>query len=152
MKKAGYDLDVAASYVHPDVGYMKKGHHRYAFLSYVCLGMFQGFETENFSLVGYEGSNDNKMELFEHVSINLLETLKLGQTPPKNPDFPFLKFGERKYEQLVHPTMESSIFMNADRKNLEVMDSWRPVTVFYDSFVNMSSSIWLKDILCIERS
>uniref|UniRef100_A0A251T540 GIL1/IRKI C-terminal domain-containing protein n=2 Tax=Helianthus annuus TaxID=4232 RepID=A0A251T540_HELAN len=121
MKKVGYDLDVATSYVHPDVGYMKKGHHRYAFLSYVCLGMFQGFETENFSLVGYEGSNDNSMELFEHVSINPLETLN------KNPDFPFSKFGERKYEQL----------------NLEVKDSWRSVTVFYDAFVNMSSSIWL---------
>ncbi|KAJ0726684.1 putative protein gravitropic in the light 1 [Helianthus annuus] len=110
MKKVGYDLDVATSYVHPDVGYMKKGHHRYAFLSYVCLGMFQGFETENFSLVGYEGSNDNSMELFEHVSINPLETLN------KNPDFPFSKFGERKYEQLVHLMMESSIFKNVDRK------------------------------------
>ncbi|KAF5811772.1 putative protein gravitropic in the light 1 [Helianthus annuus] len=137
MKKAGYDLDVAASYVHPDVGYVKKGHHRYAFLSYVCLGMFQGFETDNFGLVGYEGSNDNSMELFEHVSVNPLETLN------KNPDFPFSKFCERKYEQLVHPTMESSIFKNVDRKNLEVMDSWRSVTVFYDAFVNMSSSIWL---------
>ncbi|KAI3741215.1 hypothetical protein L1987_58885 [Smallanthus sonchifolius] len=136
MKKAGYDLDLAASYVHPDVVYAKKGHHRYAFLSYVCLGIFQSFDTQDFGLVGNEASGDNSMELFDHVSVNPLETLN------KNPDFPFSKFCERKYEELVHPTMESSIFKNFDRKK-EVMDSWRSVTVFYDAFVHMSSSIWI---------
>ncbi|KAK9056260.1 hypothetical protein SSX86_027350 [Deinandra increscens subsp. villosa] len=136
MKKAGYDLELAASYVHPDVFYTKRGHNRYAFLSYVSLGMFQGFDARTFGLVGNEGSNDSSMELFEHVSVNPLETLN------KNPSFPFSKFCERKYEELVHPTMESSIFKNVDRKE-EVMDSWRSVTVFYDAFVNMCSSIWL---------
>ncbi|KAI3800446.1 hypothetical protein L1987_28537 [Smallanthus sonchifolius] len=135
MNKAGYDLDLAASYVHPDVVYAKKEHHRYAFLSYACLGMFQGFDTQDFGLVGNEASGDNSMEMFEHVSVNPLETLN------KNPDFPFSKFCERKYEELVHPTMESSIFKNFDRK--EFMDSWRSVTVFYDAFVHMSSSIWI---------
>ncbi|KAK1420137.1 hypothetical protein QVD17_21488 [Tagetes erecta] len=137
MKKAGYDLELAANHVHPDVVYAKRGHNRYAFLSYVCLGMFQGFDGQNFGLVGNEAvCDDDSMELFEHVSVNPLETLN------KNPNFPFSKFCERKYEQLVHPTMESSIFKNLDRQK-EVMDSWRSVTVFYDAFVNMSSSIWL---------
>ncbi|KAI3681555.1 hypothetical protein L6452_36354 [Arctium lappa] len=137
MKKAGWDLDLAANYVHPDVGYVKKGHNRYAFLSYVSLGMFQGFDSENFGLLVENGaSNDNSMELFDHVMVNPLETLN------KNPSCAFSKFCERKYEELVHPTMESSIFKNLDRKK-EVLDSWRSLSVFYEAFVNMSSSMWL---------
>ncbi|XP_076951957.1 protein GRAVITROPIC IN THE LIGHT 1-like [Bidens hawaiensis] len=134
MRKSGFDLELAASYVHPGVGYAKPGHSRYAFLSYVCLGMFQSFDVDGFSVVGNEGFDDS-MELFENESFNPLETLN------KSPNLPFSKFCERKYEQLVHPTMESSIFKNLDRK--EVMDSWRSVRAFYDAFVNMSSSIWL---------
>lgn len=136
MKKAGYDLDLAANHVHPDVVYVKKGHNRYAFLSYVSLGMFQGFDSENFGVVGNETSNDNSMELFKHVLVNPIETLN------KKPSLPFSKFCEKKYEELVHPTMESSIFKNLDRKK-EVLDSWRSVSVFYDAFVNMCSSMWL---------
>ncbi|XP_024993253.1 protein GRAVITROPIC IN THE LIGHT 1 [Cynara cardunculus var. scolymus] len=136
MKKAGWDLGLAANYVHPDVGYVKKGHNRYAFLSYVSLGMFQGFDSENFGLAENVASNDNSMELFEHVLVNPLETLN------KNPSCAFSKFCERKYEELVHPTMESSIFKNLDRKK-EVLDSWRSLSVFYEAFVNMSSSMWL---------
>lgn len=135
MKKAGWDLDLAANYVHPDVTYARKGHNRYAFLSYVSLGMFQGFDSENFGVIGSETS-DNSMELFDHVSVNPLETLN------KNPNFPFSKFCERKYEELVHPTMESSIFKNLDIKQ-EVLDSWKSLSVFYEAFVNMSSSMWL---------
>ena len=41
MEKAGWDLGLAASYVHPEVDYAEKGHYRYALLSYVCLGMFR---------------------------------------------------------------------------------------------------------------
>ncbi|KAI3495048.1 hypothetical protein L1887_37172 [Cichorium endivia] len=136
MKKAGWDLDLAANYVHPDVTYARKGHNRYAFLSYVSLGMFQGFDSDNFGIIGSETSNDYSMELFEHVSVNPLETLN------KNPNFPFSKFCERKYEELVHPTMESSIFKNLDIKR-EVLDSWKSLSIFYEAFVNMSSSMWL---------
>ncbi|XP_076891481.1 protein GRAVITROPIC IN THE LIGHT 1-like [Bidens hawaiensis] len=137
MKSSGFDLVLAASYVHPDVGYTKPGHNRYAFLSYVCLGMFQSFDVDGFGVVGNEGVDDSMelFELFKNESFNALEMLN------KSPNLPFSKFCERKYEQLVHPTMESSIFKNLDRK--EVMGSWRSVRAFYDAFVNMSSSIWL---------
>lgn len=97
--------------------------------------MFQGFDSENFGVIGSE-SSDNSMELFDHVSVNPLETLN------KNPSFPFSKYCERKYEELVHPTMESSIFKNFDIKK-EVLDSWKSLSVFYEAFVNMSSSMWL---------
>ncbi|KAL0464631.1 UNVERIFIED_CONTAM: IRK-interacting protein [Sesamum latifolium] len=60
----------------------------------------------------------------------------------KNPKCEFSRFCERKYEELIHPTMESSIFSNLDRKE-KVLNSWKSLTVFYESFVRMASSIWL---------
>ncbi|KAA8520493.1 hypothetical protein F0562_014749 [Nyssa sinensis] len=146
MKKAGWDLDLAANSIHRDVDYAKKGHNRYAFLSYVCSGMFRGFDSEGFGLDGNEivcngnGSNLEKngslKQLIEHVSSNPMEILT------KNPNSEFSKFCEKKYQQLIHPTMESSIFSVLDRKEV-VLNSWRSLSVFYESFVKMSSSIWL---------
>uniref|UniRef100_A0A5B6ZU41 Uncharacterized protein n=1 Tax=Davidia involucrata TaxID=16924 RepID=A0A5B6ZU41_DAVIN len=146
MKKAGWDLDLAANSVHPDIDYAKKGHIRYAFLSYVCLGMFRGFDSEGFGLVengivcNGKGSTFDKYsslkQLIEHVSSNPMEVLT------KNPNCEFSKFCEKKYQQLIHPTMESSIFSFLDRKEV-VLNSWRSLSVFYEAFVKMSSSIWL---------
>ncbi|CAK9186550.1 unnamed protein product [Ilex paraguariensis] len=147
MKKAGWDLDLAANSVYPDVDYVKTGHNRYALLSYVCLGMFRAFDLDDFGSseneivcnghVSISGKNDDSLEqLVEHVSGNPMEFLS------KNPKCDFSRFCERKYEQLIHPAMESSIFSNMDRKDV-VLDSWKSLSVFYESFVKMSSSMWL---------
>ncbi|XP_059651571.1 IRK-interacting protein [Cornus florida] len=146
MKKAGWDLELAANSVHPNIDYAKKGHNRYAFLSYVSLVMFRGFDSESFGLgenrvvCNGNGSNSDMnsslKQLIEHVSGNPIEVLS------KHPNYDFSKFSERKYQQLIHPTMESSIFSDLDRKEV-VLDSWRSLGVFYESFVQMSSSIWL---------
>ena len=50
MRKAGWDLDLVANTVHPNVEYPKKGHSQFALLSYICLEMFQGFDSEEFGL------------------------------------------------------------------------------------------------------
>uniref|UniRef100_A0A2N9F831 Uncharacterized protein n=1 Tax=Fagus sylvatica TaxID=28930 RepID=A0A2N9F831_FAGSY len=50
MTKAMWDLDLAANTVYLDIEYAKKRHNQYAFLSYVCLGMFRGFDLEGFGL------------------------------------------------------------------------------------------------------
>ncbi|XP_061998757.1 protein GRAVITROPIC IN THE LIGHT 1 [Rosa rugosa] len=146
MGKAGWDLDLAANLVHPDVGYVKKAHNRYAFLSYVCLGMFKGFDSKDFGLVGDEvlcnghGSELDKnnvplKQLLEHVSSNPMELLS------RNQNCEFSRFCESKYQEIIHPTMESSMFSNFDR-NAVVLSKWRSLSVFYESFVNMASSIW----------
>lgn len=142
MRKAGWDLDLAANSVYSDVDYAKRGHNRYAFLSYVSLGMFRGFDMIGFGYVE-EGdvlcnghSSDNMKQLMEHVSSSPLEIIS------KNPTCDFSRFCERKYQELIHPTMESSIFSNLDQKEA-ILNSWRSLSEFYDSFVNMASSIWL---------
>ena len=135
MEKAGWDLDLAASYVHPEVEFAKKGHNRYALLSYVCLGMFRGFDGEGFDLDGGEDSSSSLRELMQHVSSNPMELLE------RDKECAFSRFCDKKYHELIHPNMESSIFSNMDQ-NEAVLSSWRSLSTFYESFVTMASSVW----------
>ncbi|GAB4844341.1 hypothetical protein Ancab_037705 [Ancistrocladus abbreviatus] len=147
MKKTGWDLDLAASSVYSGVDYAKQGHNRFAFFSYVCLQMFQGFDSEGFGMEG-NGSvcnghvldsnrrnNSSLKQLVDHVSNNPVELLT------KNPNCEFSRFCEGKYQQLIHPTMESSIFGDLGQKEA-VMNSWKSLTAFYELFVKMASSVW----------
>uniref|UniRef100_A0A2P2QMG0 Uncharacterized protein MANES_05G048100 n=1 Tax=Rhizophora mucronata TaxID=61149 RepID=A0A2P2QMG0_RHIMU len=149
MKKAGWDLDLAANSVHSSIDYLKKGHNRYAFLSYVCLGIFRGFDLKGFGLDGSETgipcnghdqnllkTNPSLRKLLEHVSANPVELLSM------DPSCEFSRFCEKKYQELIHPTMESSIFSDLD-PNEVVLSSWRSLSVFSEAFLNMASSVWM---------
>ncbi|KAL0725359.1 hypothetical protein Bca4012_039958 [Brassica carinata] len=129
MEKAGWDLGLAASYVHPEVDYAKKGHNRYALLSYVCLGMFRGFDESE------RCCSSSLRELMQHVSSDPMELLE------RDKDCAFSRFCDEKYHKLIHPNMESSIFSNMDQREA-VLSSWRSLSVFYESFVTMASSVW----------
>ncbi|KAK7284281.1 hypothetical protein RJT34_19025 [Clitoria ternatea] len=149
MRKAGWDLGLAANAVHPDVGYAKKGHNQYALLSYVCLGMFQGFDLANFGVevlsnghacddeggLDLEKKSGCLKQLLEHVSSNPMDLLGI------HPGCEFSRFCEHKYERLIHPSMESSIFVDLEEKQA-VLNSWRSLSMFYEAFVGMASSIW----------
>ncbi|XP_022733846.1 protein GRAVITROPIC IN THE LIGHT 1-like [Durio zibethinus] len=141
MRKAGWDLDLVANLVYPDIDYSKKGHNRFAFLSYVCLAMFHGFDFEGFGLSENErlcnGNNAtcSLKQLLEHVSSNPMELLR------RNQNSEYSRFCEKKYQDLIHPTMESSIFSSLDQNEV-VLNSWRSLSIFYESFVSMASSIW----------
>ncbi|XP_043718047.1 protein GRAVITROPIC IN THE LIGHT 1-like [Telopea speciosissima] len=147
MNKAGWDLDLAANSLYSEVKYAKRGHNRYAFLSYVCLLMFEGFDLESFGLGtdedrcnGVESSTIRRKKFLrqfvEHGTGDAMELL--GRDPSSD----FAIFCDKKYQQLVHPTMESSLFRNME-ENEVVLDSWRSSSVFYESFVTMASSIWM---------
>lgn len=151
MRGVGWDLDLAANLVHPNVEYAKKAHNIYAFLSYVCLGMFRNFDSKCFGLVengslsnGHVSDSDNGSaslrQLLEHLSSNPMDWLSRD----RNCDFS--RFCESKYQEIIHPTMESSIFSNMDRKEV-VLNSWRSLSVFYEAYVNMASSIWTLHLL-----
>ncbi|XP_010544623.1 PREDICTED: IRK-interacting protein [Tarenaya hassleriana] len=148
MGKAGWDLDLAANSVHPDIVYAKKGHNRYALLSYACLVMFRGFDAEGFGLDEVEvvecdrlasdsGKTSSSLrELMQHVSSNPMELLNSDRDGCE-----FSKFCEKKYQELIHPNMELSIFSNMDQTEA-VLSSWRSLSAFHESFVNMASTIW----------
>ncbi|KAE8702012.1 axial regulator YABBY 1-like [Hibiscus syriacus] len=136
MRKAGWDLGLVANSIYPDIDYAKEGHTRFAFLSYVCLGMFRGFDLEGLCLHDNEGNKGtcSLKQLLEHVSSNPVELLR-------DQDSDFSRFCEKKYQELIHPTMESSIFSNLDRNEV-MLNSWRSLNIFYESFVGMASSVW----------
>ncbi|KAF5732933.1 hypothetical protein HS088_TW17G00466 [Tripterygium wilfordii] len=148
MRKAGWDLDLASNSIHSGVEFARKGNRKYAFLSYVCLRMFRGFDLEGFGsgdeyqefcnghISDSVNTNSSLKQLLEHVSSNPMELLS------SHPTCGFSKFCERKYQELIHPTMESSIFSNLDHNEV-VLDSWRSLSIFYELFVNMASSIWI---------
>ncbi|KAK4793497.1 hypothetical protein SAY86_023932 [Trapa natans] len=146
MRRVGWDLKLAANSVYCNVAYAEEEHIQYAFLSYVSLVMFRGFDLENFGLnenlvlcngnYSYsEKGNTSLRGLLEHVSSNPMEILSM------DPNCDFSRFCEKKYQELIHPTMESSVFSNIDG-NEAVLISWRSTTLFYKSFVEMSSSVW----------
>ncbi|XP_051121350.1 protein GRAVITROPIC IN THE LIGHT 1-like [Andrographis paniculata] len=133
MHKAGWDLENVSNYIHPDINYAKNGHCRYAYLSYVCMRMFQNFDKKDFGLSDAQTAVDSYwQQLVDHIS----------KDPNSNPNKSFLQFCQRKYEVLIHPTMESSIFSNLDRKD-KVLESWKSLSVFFESFVRMASSVWV---------
>lgn len=140
MRGVGWDLDLAANLVHPNVDYAKRSHNQYAFLSYVCLGMFKNFDTTGFETTERDGDSSEMRcsspgKLLEHVACSPMELLSRD----RNCDFS--RFCERKYQEIIHPTMESSIFSDVDQKEA-VLSSWRSLSVFYEAYVNMASSIW----------
>lgn len=146
MKKAGWDLDLAAKSIYPGVEYARMGHNRYALLSFVCMGMFQGFHSQGFGVGGGNEilCNGNSLSSCKHNSLNqLVEHLSAGSMEALSwePSSDFSLFCKKKYRQIVHPALESSIFNNLGSN--ERLCPWRSMSVLYQAFVGMASSIWM---------
>jgi hypothetical protein len=56
-----------------------------------------------------------------------------------NPDCEFVQFCDRKYKQLIHPGIESSLFGNSECGTLPMMGVAGPL---YELFAAMAISIW----------
>uniref|UniRef100_A0A452YJ11 Uncharacterized protein n=1 Tax=Aegilops tauschii subsp. strangulata TaxID=200361 RepID=A0A452YJ11_AEGTS len=119
------------------------GHCRYALLSRVCLSMFDGFDSYQFggtsdaaALEGIELAvrrNESLQQFIEHSDADPMELMS------SSPDCEFSQFCDRKYKQLIHPGIESSLFGNPDCRALPVMATAGPL---YELFITMASSIW----------
>ncbi|CAN6317906.1 unnamed protein product [Urochloa humidicola] len=143
LRCAGWDLDAAAAAAYPGVYYSKAGHCRYALLSRVCLSMFDGFDSYQFGttadtteLEGIELAirrNESLQQFIEHSDADPIELMN------SSPDCEFAQFCDRRYKQLIHPGIESSLFGNSDCGALPVMSVAGPL---YELFVAMASSIW----------
>ncbi|XP_062206069.1 protein GRAVITROPIC IN THE LIGHT 1-like [Phragmites australis] len=143
LRCAGWDLAAAAVAAYPGVSYSKPGHCRYALLSRVCLSIFDGFDSYQFggttdtaALEGIELAirrNESLQQFIEHSDADPMELMH------SSPDCEFTQFCDRKYKQLIHPGIESSLFGNSDCGTLPVMGVAGPL---YELFVAMASSIW----------
>ncbi|WOL10097.1 hypothetical protein Cni_G18851 [Canna indica] len=146
MKMSGWDLRAAANCIYPDVNYAKPGHCRYAILSYVCLGMFGGFDSYEFCEDGSGVElgdidvtirrNDSLQQFIDHSALDPMEVMR---------DFPscdFAKFCQDKYVKLIHPGVESSLLRNST-KGESLLGSLRQSSPLYEPFVSMASSVWM---------
>ncbi|KAF8722628.1 hypothetical protein HU200_022463 [Digitaria exilis] len=143
LRCAGWDLAAAAAAAYPGVSYSKPGHCLYALLSRVCLSMFDGFDSYEFGatadtteLEGIELTirrNESLQQFIEHSDADPMELMN------SSPDCDFAQFCDRKYKQLIHPGIESSLFGNSEYGTLPVMSVAGPL---YELFVAMASSIW----------
>uniref|UniRef100_A0A2P2NJI9 Uncharacterized protein LOC105139355 n=1 Tax=Rhizophora mucronata TaxID=61149 RepID=A0A2P2NJI9_RHIMU len=146
MKSANWDLDAAAAAVSIESGvdYWRTDDDKcFAFESFVCRVMFDGFHLPNFSLTKEplpKKRNDKQQDFLKEFAE--LKSVKAKEFLSQKPNSAFSKFCRVRYLQLVHPVMESSLFGNLSQRTL--VDSGEfPETSFFDTFAQMAKRIWL---------
>ncbi|KAI3769356.1 hypothetical protein L6452_00457 [Arctium lappa] len=141
MESANWDLDAAASSIQPDVVYSDPTHKCYAFESFICRVMFDGFNHPSFSIVNDSESPTNDKRFFIDNFMEL-KSLKAKEYIKWKPKSMFTKFCWSKYLKLVHPVMESSLFGNSNQRNLVAAGKF-PKTTFFSSFADVAKRVWL---------
>lgn len=139
MEFANWDINAAAASIQPDVVYWNDTHRCYAFESFVCREMFEGFSDPSFSHSGRKSSN--RQQLFFDRFMEL-KYLKPREYITWKPTSTFAKFCYSKYLQLIHPKMEISLFGNINQRNL-VSSNKFPDTTFFESFAEVAKRVWL---------
>ncbi|XP_034697098.1 protein GRAVITROPIC IN THE LIGHT 1 [Vitis riparia] len=145
MESAHWDMDAAAKSIVPDTVLAKPTHRCFAFESFVCRAMFEGFNSPNFSLSesssAPEGKGKQRRQLFferfkKLKSVNPIHFLS------QNPRSTFGKFVRAKYLSLVHAKMECSFFGNLNQRKLLNAGSY-PETAFFAAFAEMAKRVWV---------
>lgn len=147
MKSAGWDINAAAKSIQPKVVYFRSDHKCFAFESFVCREMFDGFHNPSYALSNEPVQEDRKKQqhtFFEQFSE--LKSYKAKDFLSSKPTSTFAKFCRSKYLQLVHAKMESSFFGNLDSRNL-IKSGQFPDNLFFTSFAEMARRIWLLHLL-----
>ncbi|XVF27451.1 hypothetical protein REPUB_Repub14bG0107500 [Reevesia pubescens] len=141
MELAKWDLDAAAKTIEPGAVFAKQSNRCFAFESFVCKTMLEGFNSHDFGISKDSGSKKPDPE----QCFNKFKTLK--SAPPKsflvqNPNSSFAKFIRTKYLNLVHAKMECSFFGNLNQRKL-VTSGRFPDTAFFTAFAEMGRRFWL---------
>ncbi|XP_015578069.2 protein GRAVITROPIC IN THE LIGHT 1 [Ricinus communis] len=143
MKAADWDLDAAANSIVPDVVYWRADDKCFAFESFVCREIFDGFHLPNFSLPSESSllERKNQNQLF-FKRFTELRSVKAKDYLAQKPKSTFAKFCRSKYLQLVHPQMETSFFGNLSQRSL-VNSGGFPDTTFFTSFSELAKRVWI---------
>ncbi|KAL8031991.1 hypothetical protein ABFX02_13G064300 [Erythranthe guttata] len=138
MESADWDLDAAASAIEPGVSFWKPNHKCFAFESFVCKHMFDGFNYRN------EGQEEKSRAVFFETFTEM--TKYPGPASgylAKKPKSEFARFCREKYSRLVHPKMEESIFGNLNQRDLVGSGDFFPETSFFSAFSEMAKRVWV---------
>lgn len=142
MQFAEWDLYAAASSIEPGIPFLKPDRVCFAFESFVCRAMFDGFDRPNFS-TRPESSSDhqNRRSLF-FSRFAELKLVRPGDYLAWKPKSSFAAFCRAKYLRLVHQKMEASLFGNLDQRHLVESGAVFPETPFFVAFVEMAKRVW----------
>ncbi|KAI8001599.1 Protein GRAVITROPIC IN THE LIGHT 1 [Camellia lanceoleosa] len=142
MESSNWDIDSAASAIEPGLVFPKPNHRCFAFESFVCKEIFDGFNSPNFLLPNDSKSSDEQgrfvfLDRFKKLkSVNPIQFLK------NNPNSAFGKFVRTKYLRLVHPKMETSFSGNLSQRKM-INSGEFPETGFFAAFAEMAKRVWL---------
>ncbi|XP_024958846.1 protein GRAVITROPIC IN THE LIGHT 1-like isoform X2 [Cynara cardunculus var. scolymus] len=143
MESANWDLDEAADSIQPDVVYWDTTHKCYAFESFICREMFDGFNLPEFRITSdYQSMprSEKRQRFFDKFME--LKSLKAREYLTWKPTSMFAEFCRSKYLKLVHPKMEFSLFGNLNQRNLVGARKF-PETAFFDLFADVAKRVWL---------
>ncbi|XP_030550154.2 protein GRAVITROPIC IN THE LIGHT 1-like [Rhodamnia argentea] len=143
MKSACWDIDAAAIAVEPGVIYQKEDHKCFAFESYVCREMFDGFQYPDFSLPKESLPQERRrqQQLFFDRFMELISS-EPRDSLHENAESAFAKFCRVKYMQLIHPRMELAFCGNLSLRS-QLNAGEFPETTFFAIFLEMAKRIWL---------
>ncbi|CAA2953451.1 protein GRAVITROPIC IN THE LIGHT 1-like [Olea europaea var. sylvestris] len=148
MESAGWDLDAAASLIEPGVSFWKPNHKCFAFESFVCKEMFDGFNYPNFSIKQESLSEKNKRRQLFFDKFMELKSVRPADYLTWKPKSAFATFCRTKYLQLIHPKMEASLSGNLDQRK-SVNSGEYLEAPFFLSFAAMAKHIWLLHCLAL---
>ena len=139
MESAHWDLEVAVKSIHPDAVFAKPSHQCYAFESFVCIKMFEGFNYPNFTLPSEPLEKKHQHLYFDNFK--KLKSLNPKQYLAQNPNSSFARFLKSKYLQVVHAKMECSFFGNLNHRKL-LNTGGVPDSAFFMAFAEMTKRLW----------
>ncbi|KAL2343267.1 hypothetical protein Fmac_004552 [Flemingia macrophylla] len=130
MESAHWDLDAAVMFIHPDTLFALPSHKTFAFESFLCITMFEGFTLRH----------------HQHQDQNFDEFKKVKSMNPKqylthHPNSSFSVFLKSKYLQVVHAKMECSLFGNLNQRKV-VNSGGYPDSAFFVAFAEMAKRVW----------
>lgn len=152
-KSAEWDLDAAVNSIEPDVVFWKSSHKCYAFESFVCREMFDGFNHPEFTISGeslfISEENKRRQQVFFDRFMELRSVKAMDYLAWK-PKSPFANYCRAKYLRLIHPRLETSLFGNTDQRNLIInaaAGEFPETSTFFVTFTEMAKRIWMLQCL-----
>ncbi|KAG5058149.1 hypothetical protein AAZX31_05G150100 [Glycine max] len=148
MESAHWDLEAAVKFIHSNAVFTKPTHQTFAFESFVCITMFEGFNYPNFNvaedkILHKQGAQSLYFDKFKKV-----KSLNPKQYLTHNPNSSFSKFLKSKYLQVVHAKMECSFFGNLNQRKV-VNSGGYPESSFFVAFAEMAKRVWTLHCLAL---
>ncbi|KAK9755695.1 hypothetical protein RND81_01G043700 [Saponaria officinalis] len=121
---------------------------KHALESYILRKIFQGFDHETFYMDGTLSSLLNPSQFRQECFSKFrdMKSMDPNELLGILPNSPFGVFSTKKYQDIVHPKMEESLFGNLDQRNL-LLRGAHPRTQFYSEFLGLAKSVWLLHLL-----